>query len=91
MKEYRLGTVRKKVGLRRSKRKSLSFYISLRHSARAEWLEWWKGWLHWSGAFPLRSACGEGERGERGEREREREIIAYYNIAYCSLVSYSIV
>ena len=27
-----------------------------RHSARAEWLEWWKGWLYVSGAFPLQSA-----------------------------------
>ena len=24
-------------------------------SARAERMEWWKGWLHRSGAFPLRS------------------------------------
>ena len=27
-----------------------------KHSARAEWKEWWKGWLQRSGAFPLRSA-----------------------------------
>jgi len=23
-------------------------------------MEWWKGWLHWSGAFPLRKALEEG-------------------------------
>ena len=27
-----------------------------RHSTRVEWLEWWKGWLRRSGAFPLRDA-----------------------------------
>ena len=27
-----------------------------RHSTRVEWLEWWKGWLLRSGAFPLWNA-----------------------------------
>ena len=29
---------------------------TLRHSTRVEWLEWWKGWLLRSGAFPLWNA-----------------------------------
>ena len=32
-------------------------------SAGAEWLEWWKGWLLRSGAFPLRST-GDGGAGQ---------------------------
>ena len=31
---------------------------TLQHSTRVEWLEWWKGWLLRSGAFPLRDAWG---------------------------------
>jgi hypothetical protein len=31
-----------------------------KRSARAEWMEWWKGWPSRGGAFPLRSAWGLG-------------------------------
>ena len=50
--------------MRRSRNKMFIFPTSLHVpppltpmlSARAERMEWWKGWLPWSGAFPLRKA-----------------------------------
>ena len=42
-----------------------------RHSTRVEWLEWWKGWPHQGGAFPLWSAwdyCGDMRRVRMRER-----------------------
>ena len=47
------------------------------HSARAERMEWWRGWLLRSGAFPLRSAWGGGWGRanvcrQKCERQRQR-------------------
>ena len=44
-----------------------------RYSARAEWLEWWKGWPSRGGAFPLRSTWREGKREKGAERVRKKE------------------
>ena len=43
-------------------------------SARAERMEWWKGWLQGSGAFPLRKAL---ERSEEKETHSHPSIEKY--------------